>query len=75
MVITSLVENTSCRPDVGQEHGLSLFIQSGGHAILFDFGQSELFCENASALGADLNTACCRTDITTTEEGCADFCR
>ncbi len=54
MIITSLVENTSCRPDVGQEHGLSLFIQSGGHTILFDFGQSELFCENASALGADL---------------------
>lgn len=56
MVITSLVENTSCRPDVGQEHGLSLFIQSGGHTILFDFGQSELFCENAFALGADLTS-------------------
>jgi len=55
MKITALVENTSCRPEIGYEHGLSLYIESGDNKILFDFGQTELFSANAFRLGVDLS--------------------
>lgn len=54
MKITALVENTSCNPDILTEHGLSLYIETSGHRILFDMGQSALFAENAEKLGIDL---------------------
>ena len=56
MRITVLVENTSCRADLCAEHGLSLFIETGGLRILFDTGASPAFAENAECLGIDLNT-------------------
>lgn len=56
MRITVLAENTSCRADIGQEHGLSLFIETGDKKLLFDFGQTGLFAENARALGVDLSS-------------------
>ena len=46
MKIVSLLENTSKRYDVATEHGLSLYIETNGHKILFDMGQSDLFYEN-----------------------------
>ena len=55
--ITALAENTSCRPDIGCEHGLSLFIETNTHRVLFDTGQSALFAENAEKLGVDLTKA------------------
>lgn len=54
MKITALLENTTKRPDMSTEHGLSLYIETAGHKILFDMGQTELFSENAAALGIDL---------------------
>ena len=54
MKITALTENTSCKPGIGCEHGLSLFIETEKHKILFDMGQTELFAQNAKALGIDL---------------------
>ena len=57
MKITVLAENTSCDPKIGCEHGLSLFIETAKHKILFDSGQSGLFAENAATLGADLSGA------------------
>ena len=54
MRITVLVENTACRADVAAEHGLSLYIETGGRRILFDTGQTDAFAENARALGVDL---------------------
>lgn len=57
MKITSLLENTACRPDVQTEHGLSLFIETGHHRILFDMGQTGMFRENAAVLGIDLSAA------------------
>lgn len=54
MKITVLSENTS---KVGFlcEHGLSLLIELENEKILFDFGASDLFYKNATALGVDLS--------------------
>lgn len=54
MKITVLAENTSKKEGIGAEHGLSLYIETGRHNILFDMGQSDLFLKNADALLVDL---------------------
>ena len=54
MKIVSLVENTIANESLGCEHGLSLYIETNNHKILFDMGQSDLFAENAKKLGIDL---------------------
>lgn len=55
MKITMLVENTACRGDLACEHGLSLYIETKRHKILFDTGQTGAFADNARALGVDLS--------------------
>ena len=55
MKITSLLENTTEREDMQVEHGLSLYIETGHHRILFDMGQTDLFYHNAKVLGIDLS--------------------
>ena len=55
MKITVLVENTT-QGDLGTEHGLSLYIETGSHRVLFDTGQTDLFAENARKLGIRLET-------------------
>ena len=55
MYITTLVENTGRGNALGAEHGLSLYIETGGYKILFDMGQSALFAVNAARLGIDLS--------------------
>lgn len=41
------------------EHGLSLYIEHNGINILFDTGQSSVYCHNATAMGIDIqNTDC-----------------
>lgn len=54
MKVVSLLENTSTRSDMRTEHGLSLYIETGKHKILFDMGQSDAFAANADTLGVDL---------------------
>ena len=54
MVIKVLNENTSKRA-LRCEHGLSLYIETGAHRILFDTGQSDIFAENARKMGIDLS--------------------
>lgn len=39
------------------EHGLSLWIERDDKAILFDTGQSSVFCHNAKAMGINLQLA------------------
>lgn len=54
MIIKALVENTSISKDLGSEHGLSLYIETEDHKILFDVGASGLFLENAKKLGVNI---------------------
>lgn len=54
MKLITLIENTAARPDLTAEHGLSLYIETGAHKILFDMGQSSAFGSNAEKLGVDL---------------------
>jgi 7,8-dihydropterin-6-yl-methyl-4-(beta-D-ribofuranosyl)aminobenzene 5'-phosphate synthase len=54
MRIVSLVDNVSNNKKLGCEHGLSLYVETVKHKLLFDLGASSLFAENALALGVDL---------------------
>ena len=54
MKITVLTENTTSREDCESEHGLSLYIETEKHTVLFDMGQTDLFAKNAQNLGRDL---------------------
>lgn len=54
MKITVLIENTTNDPQLTAEHGLSLYIETKRHRILFDTGQSGVFADNAQKLGVDL---------------------
>ena len=65
MKITVLSENTSQAAEFTPEHGLSLYIETGDHKILFDMGQSDLFAYNAENLGIDLS----RVDIAILSHG------
>ena len=56
MKIICLAENTSLRPDLGCEHGLSFYIETGGRRLLFDMGAGKLFLENAKVLGVDISS-------------------
>lgn len=53
--ITVLTENTTEKSNIDTEHGLSLYIETENHKILFDMGQSELFEKNAEKLGVDIS--------------------
>ncbi len=55
MKIAVLTENTAVRADAAFEHGLSLYIETNRHNILFDMGQTDAFVKNASLLGIDLS--------------------
>jgi 7,8-dihydropterin-6-yl-methyl-4-(beta-D-ribofuranosyl)aminobenzene 5'-phosphate synthase len=55
MIIKTLVENTSNSEALGSEHGLSLYIETKNHKLLFDTGASALFAENARKMQVDLS--------------------
>lgn len=54
MKLIVLTENTTADAAIGCEHGLSLYIETGGKRLLFDMGQTALFAENAQKLCVDL---------------------
>ena len=54
MKITALVENTSKRADLKAVHGLSVYIQTPKHKLLFDLGPDDTYIGNAAKLGIDL---------------------
>ncbi|MCR5283552.1 MAG: hypothetical protein K6E18_09295 [Lachnospiraceae bacterium] len=52
MEIVNLMENTEGAPGCFYEHGLSFYIETSAHRVLFDLGQTELFARNAKILGS-----------------------
>lgn len=54
MIIKTLVENRAILEDFRTEHGLSLYIETTNHKLLFDVGASGLFLENAKKLNVDI---------------------
>ena len=52
-----LTDDTVRRRGLLAEHGLSLWIEKSGKAILFDTGQSSVYCHNAKNMGIQLETA------------------
>lgn len=54
MKISMLMENTPSAEGFLSEHGLSIHIETRGHRILFDMGQTSGFAANAKRLGIDL---------------------
>ncbi len=55
MILKVLSENTSVSDNYKSEHGLSLFIETKNHKILFDTGAGGIFAENALKMGVDLS--------------------
>lgn len=51
MRIVTLMENTAVSPSVKCSHGLSFYIETKNHKILFDFGPDGSFLQNGEALG------------------------
>lgn len=68
MIIKTLVENTTIADVFDSEHGLSLYIETKKHKLLFDLGASGLFAENAEKMGVDLSTV----DVVVISHGHAD---
>lgn len=54
MRVTMLLDNIAADERLAAEHGLSLYIETEKHRMLFDAGQSDAFARNAEALGIDL---------------------
>lgn len=54
MIIKALIEDTSTSKELHTEPGLSLYIETKKHKVLFDTGESSQFAENAEKLGVDL---------------------
>lgn len=56
MKVYMLMDNEACCGDFVSEFGLSYYIETERHRILFDSGSSSLFAENAKRLGVDLGS-------------------
>ena len=55
MKIYTLMENTVKDEAFCCEHGLSLYVETPRHKLLFDTGGSAAFADNAAKLGVDLS--------------------
>lgn len=56
MRIVTLMENTAVSEEFVCSHGLSLYIETRGHRILFDMGPDGGFLQNAGKLGVDVGS-------------------
>lgn len=52
--IQVLLENTSLCDDIQCRHGLSVYVRTPNHTLLFDAGPDDAFLRNAEKLGIDL---------------------
>lgn len=78
MKIITLLENDACRTGLTSARGLSLYVETAKHKLLFDMGPDAHFLDNARALGVDLSAV----DIAVLSHGHSDhggglasFCR
>ena len=53
MKVTAILENTTVSPALRARHGLSLYIETEKHKILFDMGPDGTFADNAHRMGID----------------------
>lgn len=51
MKIVTLLENTVCRPDLAAARGLSLYVETRRHRILFDMAPTPSFWTTPGAWG------------------------
>ena len=68
--VTVLLENTKQSSNLNSKHGLSLYVETKSHKILFDVGPNALFLKNAQALGVDISDV----DIVVISHGHVDHC-
>ena len=68
MKITALVENTAPSGDLIKRHGLSVYVETTRHKLLFDLGPDDTFLRNAESLGIDI----AEVDIVIISHGHAD---
>lgn len=54
MKLVTLVEDTTTC-SLPAEHGLSIYVETAKHKLLFDVGTTDLFIRNAEAMGIDLS--------------------
>ena len=54
MKIITLMDNITSKIDLSCEHGLSYYIETKNHKILFDTGKTDKFLDNAFEMGVDL---------------------
>lgn len=54
MKIVTLIDNSCSANNLQTEHGLSFYIETEKHKIIFDTGQSDAFLTNAKMLGVDI---------------------
>lgn len=54
MIIKALAENHAISEEYKTQHGLSLYIATEKHKILFDLGQNHLFLENAEKMDVNI---------------------
>lgn len=55
MKITALAENTACSEQFKSVHGLSLYIKTPNHRLVFDIGPDETFIKNAQKANVNLS--------------------
>ena len=70
MTIHILTDNKVKKRGFMAEHGLSIFIEYENTKVLFDTGQSQIYCSNALRMGLDLK----KTDIIVLSHGHYDHC-
>lgn len=70
MKIYILTDNRTKKRGFLAEHGLSIYIEYEKVNILFDTGQSDVYCHNAARMDVDLN----KTDFVVLSHGHYDHC-
>ncbi|MCL1803651.1 MAG: MBL fold metallo-hydrolase [Eubacteriaceae bacterium] len=55
MKITILVENTSKNKNLKPKHGLSIYVETDSHKLLFDIGPDSTIFDNAKKLGINIS--------------------